>query len=68
MNKNYTLNELGDLFLQAGKLKHGDNCAYSFAYGSIIGMLDITMKYHPESYQEVINENVAKLQKELAAA
>ena len=68
MNKNYTLGELGELFLQVGKVKHGNDCAYPFAFGSIIGMLDVTMKYHPESYQEVINENVAKLQKELAAA
>lgn len=65
--KNYNLEELGKLFVQIGRIKHGNDLAYPFAFGSIIGMLDITMKYHPERYQETINENVAKIQKELAA-
>lgn len=65
--KNYTLEELGKLFVQIGKIKHGNDLAYPFAFGSIVGMLDVTMKYHPERYQETINENVAKIQKELAA-
>ena len=65
--KNYNLEELGKLFVQIGKIKHGNDLAYPFAFGSIVGMLDVTMKYHPERYQETINENVAKIQKELAA-
>ena len=65
--KNYNLEELGKLFVQIGRIKHGADLAYPFAHGSMIGMLDVCMKYHPERYQEVINENVAKIHKELAA-
>ena len=65
--KDYSLDYLGKLFVEKGRKQHGLDGAYPFAFGSIIGMLDITMKYHPDKYQETINENVERLEKELAA-
>ena len=69
--KNYTLEELSRLLVQIGRIKHGnDSAACAFAYDSIFSMLndsDVAMKFPPERYQEVVNENMARAQKELAA-
>ena len=69
--KNYNLEELSKILFQIGRIKHGnDYAACAFAYDSIFGMLndsDVAMKFPPEHYQEVVNENMARAQKELAA-
>lgn len=70
MNKNndYSLDELSNLLVQLGKKKHGMDCAYPFALGTIIGMVDFNLKYRPNDLQKVINESYEFTQKELAAA
>ena len=68
MNNDYTLQELADLLVQLGKKRHGLDCAYPFALGTIIGMVDFHVKNHPHRLQAVINERYSFTQKELASA
>jgi len=68
MDKNYTLQELSDLLVQLGKKRHGLDCAYPFALGTVIGMVDFHIKNNPDRLQEVINERYSFTQKELANA
>lgn len=68
MNNDYSLDELSKLLVQLGKKKHGMDCAYPYALGTIIGMVDFNLKYRPNDLQKVINERYEFTQKELAAA
>lgn len=67
MNKDYSLDELSKLLVQIGKKKHGLDCAYPYAMGTIIGMVDFNLKYRPNDLQKDINEKYADAEKELAA-
>ena len=64
----YSLDDLSRLLVQLGKKKHGMDCAYPYAMGTIIGMVDFNLKYRPNDLQKVINERYEFTQKELAAA
>lgn len=64
----YSLDDLSRLLVQLGKKKHGMDCAYPYALGTIIGMVDFNLKYRPNDLQKVINERYEFTQKELAAA
>ena len=64
----YSLDDLSRLLVQLGRKKHGMDCAYPYALGTIIGMVDFNLKYRPNDLQKVINERYEFTQKELAAA
>lgn len=66
MNKDYSLDELSKLFVQIGKKKHGLDCAYAFAVGSLVGVVDHHIKYNPNRIQQIINERYVDAEKELA--
>jgi len=66
--KDYSINELSDLLVKIGKKKHGIDCAYPFAMGTIIGLVDSYIKYRPWDLQEAINLRYAEFEKELEAA
>lgn len=66
MNKDYSMDELSKLFVQIGKKKHGMDCAYAYAMGSIIGVVDFQIKYNTGRLQQIINERYADAEKELA--
>lgn len=66
MNKDYSMDELSKLFVQIGKKKHGLDCAYPYALGSIIGVVDFHIKYNTGRLQQIINERYADAEKELA--
>lgn len=66
MNKNYTLDELSKMFVQIGKKKYGIDCAYAYAVGSLVGVVDHHIKYNPLRIQQIINERYIDAEKELA--
>lgn len=66
MNKNYSLEDISKLYVQIGRKKHGIDCAYPFALGSIIGLVDHHIKYDPTRLQQIINERYADAEKDLA--
>lgn len=68
MNKDYTLNDLGDKLVELGKKNHG-HAAHAFAYGTICGMLNgaIMNKWSLDSIQLYINDKYEQISKELAS-
>lgn len=68
MNENYSISQLGDLFVELGKKTHKDTgSAYAFAFGAITGMLDMPLKYRTlEEIQEMINDRYLEVRKKLA--
>ena len=69
MNRDYTLNELGDKLVELGKKNHGQ-AAHAFAYGTVCGMLNgpIMNGWSMEEIQKYINDKFEQISKELAAA
>jgi hypothetical protein len=69
MNRDYTLNELGDKLVELGKKNHG-HAAHAFAYGTITGMLNgpIMNGWSMEEIQKYINDKFEQVSKELATA
>ena len=64
----YSLQDLSKLLVQIGKKKHGLDCAYPWAMGTIIGIVDFNLKYRPNDLQKIRNEKYAEAEKELAVA
>ena len=67
MNKK-DINDLSKLLVELGKKRHGLDCAYPFALGTIVGLVDSYIKYRPHELQDAIDIRYAEAEKELAAA
>lgn len=67
MKENYSISQLGDLFVELGRKRHKDTgTAYAFAFGAVTGMLDMPLKYRStEEIQEMINDRYLEVQQEL---
>ena len=69
MNRDYTLNELGDKLVDLGKKIYPFGGQHAFAYGTICGMLNgaLMNKWSLDSIQLYINEKYEQTVKELEA-
>ena len=67
MENNYTIQDLSKLLVEFGRKKHGEDYAYSFALGTVVGLTDFYLKYHPDRMQLAVNERYEMCQRELAA-
>lgn len=64
----HSINDLSKLLVELGKKRHGLDCAYPFALGTVIGLVDSYIKYRPWDLQTAINMRYEEIEKELAAA
>ena len=64
----HSIDDLSKLLVELGKKRHGLDCAYPFAMGTIVGLVDSYIKYRPWELQEAINLRYAEIEKELAEA
>ena len=67
MDNDYTIQDLSKLLVEFGRKKHGSEYAHSFALGTIVGLTDFYLKYHPDRMQLAVNERYEMCQRELAA-
>jgi hypothetical protein len=62
------IQDLSKILVELGKKRHGSDYAYSFALGSITGLVDFYLRYYPEKLADVVNERYLEAEKELAQA
>ena len=67
MDNDYTIQDLSEALTELGKKRHGIECAHAFALGTIVGLTDFYLKYHPDRMQLAVNERYEMAQRELAA-
>jgi hypothetical protein len=69
MNKNNTVNDLADLLVKLGTKKNGSEHGlnYCWAYGTLTALFDQARWGHA-SIQDLIDNKIAEVEKDLAAA
>jgi len=67
MNKKYTVNDLADLLVKLGTKKNGSEHGlnYCWAYGTLTALFD---QARFGDAQSIIDQKIAEVQKDLAAA
>lgn len=65
MNKEeITVKELADVLLEFGKKKHGNDCGWAFAYGSLQGLFE-SARWGLRPIQSIVTDSYYSTQKDL---